>query len=163
MAGWSEQDVELGEVKLHLMRGGRGRPVLVLHHDIGTLDQLAFYDALAEKFDVIVPNHPGFGVPERPQWLRHPRDIAALYQWLLADLGVESASLVGLGYGGAIAAGWRWSARWASSRPRAISSTRQSSATSTTPAPGFTTKPPSRAIMAMSRPTSSSPGICAAR
>src|SRR5260370_10292388 len=104
MAGWSEQDIELGEVKLDLTRGGHGRTVLVLHHDIGTVDQLPFYDALAEKFDVIVPRHPGFGVPERLQWLRHPRDLAALYQWLLADLGIERASIVGLGFGGWIAA-----------------------------------------------------------
>jgi len=104
MAGWSEHDIELGEVRLHLRRAGSGRPVLVLHHDIGTPDQLPFYDALAAKFDVIVPRHPGFGVPERPQWMRHPRDIASLYQWLLADLGIERASLVGLGFGGWIAA-----------------------------------------------------------
>ena len=104
MAGWSEQNVELGDVKLRVQRGGRGRPVLVLHHDTGTPERLPFYDALADRFDVIVPNHPGFGVEERPQWLRHPRDIAALYQWLLADLGVERASLVGLGFGGWIAA-----------------------------------------------------------
>ena len=104
MPGWSEQDIELGEVKLHLRRGGRGRPVLVLHHDIGTPDSLPFYDALADKFDVIVPNHPGFGTPEKPQWMRHPRDLAALYQWLLAELGIERASLVGLGFGGWIAA-----------------------------------------------------------
>src|SRR5229473_5739109 len=104
MAGWSEQNVELGEVKLQFWRGGRGRPVLVLHHDIGTPERLPFYDALADKFDVIVPRHPGFGVPERPQWMRHPRDIAALYQWLLADLGIENASLVGLGFGGWVAA-----------------------------------------------------------
>jgi pimeloyl-ACP methyl ester carboxylesterase len=102
--GWKEQTVELGDVKLRVMRAGSGRPALVLHHDIGTLDRLPFYDALAEKFDVIVPNHPGYGEPERPQWLRHPRDIAALYQWLLADLGAERASLVGLGFGGWIAA-----------------------------------------------------------
>src|SRR6266705_6905333 len=104
MAGWSEQDLELGDVTLRYQRGGRGRPVLVLHHDIGTPDRLPFYDALADKFDVIVPNHPGFGVPERPQWMRHPRDIASLYQWLLADLGIERASLVGLGFGGWVAA-----------------------------------------------------------
>ena len=104
MAGWSEQDIELGETKLHLWRGGRGRSVLVLHHDIGTPDRLPFYDALADKFDVIVPRHPGFGVPERPGWMRHPRDIASLYQWLLADLGIERASLVGLGFGGWVAA-----------------------------------------------------------
>jgi pimeloyl-ACP methyl ester carboxylesterase len=105
--GWNERTVELGGVKLRVWRGGpgdRGRPVLVLHHDTGTLDRMPFYDALAEKFDVIVPNHPGFGEPERPQWLRHPRDIAALYQWLLAELGVEQVSLVGLGFGGWIAA-----------------------------------------------------------
>jgi len=104
MAGWSEQNLELGDVKLRFRRGGRGRAVLVLHHDIGTPDQLPFYDALADRFDVIVPNHPGYGEEERPQWMRHPRDIAALYQWLLAELGVERASLVGLGFGGWIAA-----------------------------------------------------------
>src|SRR6202795_5345654 len=101
---WNEQTVELGEVKLRAIRAGSGRPVLVLHHDIGTLDRLPFYYSLADKFDVIVPNHPGFGVPERPQWMRHPRDLAALYQWALADLGVERASLVGLGFGGWVAA-----------------------------------------------------------
>ena len=104
MAGWSEQRIDLGGLKVKIGRGGSGRPVLVLHHDTGTPEQLSFYDALAEKFDVIVPRHPGFGVPERPQWLRHPRDLAALYQWLLADLGIERAGVVGLGFGGWIAA-----------------------------------------------------------
>jgi pimeloyl-ACP methyl ester carboxylesterase len=75
-----------------------------LHHDIGTLDRMPFYDALADRFDVIVPHHPGFGVEERPNWMRRPRDLAALYQWALADLGVERASLVGLGFGGWVAA-----------------------------------------------------------
>jgi pimeloyl-ACP methyl ester carboxylesterase len=104
MAGWSEHKLTLGDVNLRVMRGGSGRPVLVLHHDIGTPERLPFYDALADRFDVIVPNHPGFGEEERPQWLRHPRDIAAFYQWLLADLGVDRASLVGLGFGGWVAA-----------------------------------------------------------
>ena len=104
MPQWRETTVELAGLKLNVTRGGSGRPVLVLHHDIGTVDRLPFYDALAEKFDVIVPNHPGFGTPEKPQWLRHPRDLAALYQWLLAELGIDRASLVGLGFGGWIAA-----------------------------------------------------------
>src|SRR5438067_6301645 len=103
-AGWSEHNLELGDTKLRLIRAGNGRPVLVLHHDLGTLDRLPFYDALAERFDAIVPRRPGFGVEERPNRMRHPRDIAALYQWALADLGVERASLVGLGFGGWVAA-----------------------------------------------------------
>ncbi|MBV9824373.1 MAG: alpha/beta hydrolase [Alphaproteobacteria bacterium] len=104
MAGWNEQNLQLGDVRLRLWRGGQGRPVVVLHHDIGTPDRLPFYDALADKFDVIVPSHPGFGVPERPQWMRHPRDLAALYQWMLTELEVERPSLVGLGFGGWVAA-----------------------------------------------------------
>jgi pimeloyl-ACP methyl ester carboxylesterase len=104
-AGWSERIVELGGLPLRLRRGGAGRPVLVLHHDIGTPDALPFYDALTATFDVILPVHPGFGTKsERAPWLRHPRDLAALYQWLLAELGADRVSLVGLGFGGWIAA-----------------------------------------------------------
>ena len=55
MAGWSEQNIDLGGLKLKVGRGGSGRPVLVLHHDIGTLDKLPFYEALSARFDVIVP------------------------------------------------------------------------------------------------------------
>ena len=103
-AGWRETAVELAGVKLHLSRAGSGRPVLVLHHDIGSPERLDFYDALARRFDVMVPHHPGYGRSERPQWLRSVRDVAVIYQWLLAHLGVERASLIGLGFGGWIAA-----------------------------------------------------------
>ena len=102
---WRERAVALGALTLRVLRGGRGRPALVLHHDIGTSDRLPFYGALAARFDVIVPNHPGFGEKsERATWLRHPRDLAALYRWLLVELGIETPSLVGLGFGGWIAA-----------------------------------------------------------
>src|ERR1700737_78625 len=103
--GWSETLVELGEVKLHLARAGSGRPGGILHPAPGTPEQLDFYDPRARRFEVIVPHHPGYGRSERPQWLRSVRDIAVTYQWLLADLGADSASLIGLGFGGGIAAG----------------------------------------------------------
>ena len=67
---WSETAVEVAGLKLHLRRAGAGAPVLVLHHDIGTLDRLAFYDDLASRFDVLVPDHPGHGRSERPTWMR---------------------------------------------------------------------------------------------
>ena len=101
---WSESVVEVAGAKMHLARAGSGRPVLVLHHDIGSPDRLPFYDELADHFDVLVPHHPGYGKSERPQWLRNVRDVAVMYQWLLSDLAVERASLIGLGFGGWIAA-----------------------------------------------------------
>jgi len=101
--GWTETVVELAGVKLHLARAGSGRPVLVLHHDIGSPDRLTFYDELANRFDVLVPHHPGYGKSERPQWLRSVRDVGVIYQSMLSDLAVDRVSLIGLGFGGWIA------------------------------------------------------------
>jgi pimeloyl-ACP methyl ester carboxylesterase len=101
---WTDSTQEIAGTKMHVSRAGAGKPVLVLHHDIGTLDHLPFYDSLAATHDVIVPHHPGWGKSQRPDWLRHPRDMAAMYAWLLADLNATEVSLVGLGFGGWIAA-----------------------------------------------------------
>ena len=106
MAGvvWNESTTETAGTKLHVARAGRGRPVIVLHHETGTLDRLPFYDALAAHHDVLVPHHPGYSKSQRPEWMRSVRDIAVVYRGLLASLGVRDAALVGLGFGGWIAA-----------------------------------------------------------
>src|SRR5438045_9314062 len=101
---WSESVVGVAGTKMHLARAGSGRPVMVLHHDIGSPDRLPFYDELASHFDVLVPHHPGYGKSERPQWLRNVRDVAVMNPWLLSALGIDRASLIGLGFGGWIAA-----------------------------------------------------------
>ncbi len=103
-AGWTETHVPIGGVALRLRRAGSGPPLLLLHHDIGTLDRLPAYDALARHFDLLLPEHPGYGHSERPAWMRHPRDLAMLYRWLLADLGIARPVLLGLGFGGWVAA-----------------------------------------------------------
>jgi pimeloyl-ACP methyl ester carboxylesterase len=102
--GWTETRIAIGGVALRLRRGGSGSPLLILHHDFGTLDRLPAYDALAGRFDLLLPEHPGFGHSERPEWMRHPRDLAVMYRWLLAELGIARASLLGLGFGGWVAA-----------------------------------------------------------
>ena len=106
MAGvsWTDTTMEAAGIKLHVSRAGKGRPVLVLHHETGTLDRLPFYDALAQHYDVLVPHHPGYSRSQRPEWMRHPRDIAVIYRGLLAELKLSNAVLVGLGFGGWIAA-----------------------------------------------------------
>src|SRR5216684_4848412 len=106
MAGvdWTDSTVEAAGTKLHVSRAGRGRPVMILHHETGTLDRLPFYDALAEHYDVLVPHHPGYSRSERPEWMRSARDIAVIYRGLLGELKLEQAALVGLGFGGWIAA-----------------------------------------------------------
>jgi pimeloyl-ACP methyl ester carboxylesterase len=106
MAGvnWTDSTMEAAGTKVHVSRAGRGRPVLVLHHETGTLDRLPFYDALAAQYDVLVPHHPGYSRSPRPEWMRSVRDIAVVYRGLLSQLNVQKVALVGLGFGGWIAA-----------------------------------------------------------
>ena len=106
MAGvnWTDAKIEAAGIKLHVSRAGKGPPLVVLHHETGTLDSLPFYDALAAKYDVLVPHHPGYSRSERPEWMRSTRDIAIVYRGLLSELKIQNASLVGLGFGGWIAA-----------------------------------------------------------
>ncbi len=99
-----EDFVDVAGGQVHLLRGGDGDPLLVLHHDIGNPGWLPFHRQLAERFDVLAPSHPGYDQSSRPNWLRSVRDVAVVYQWLLADLGLERVTLVGLGFGGWIAA-----------------------------------------------------------
>ena len=106
MAGvnWTDSTIEAAGTKIHVSRAGRGRPLLVLHHETGTLDRLPFYDALAAQYDVLVPHHPGYSRSPRPDWMRSVRDIAVIYRGLLGELKVAKPALVGLGFGGWIAA-----------------------------------------------------------
>ncbi len=101
---WASDTAQIAGIALHLARAGSGPTVLVLHHDIGSPEHLPFYDALAAHFTVLVPSHPGYDKSSRPDWMRNVRDIAVVYQWLLAERGLTDVSLVGLGFGGWIAA-----------------------------------------------------------
>lgn len=101
---WKAEEVRVAGAKLHVRSAGAGDPVLVLHHDIGTLEGLPFYEALTRRHTVYLPSHPGYDRSERPEWMRSVRDIAVVYQWWLAERKLANVSLVGLGFGGWIAA-----------------------------------------------------------
>ena len=102
---WKEVAHAVAGTNVRVKEAGSGAPVLVLHHDIGTPECLPFYDKLAANHRVILPVHPGWGLTsERPEWMRSVRDIAAMFRMHLAAQGIEKAHLVGLGFGGWIAA-----------------------------------------------------------
>jgi pimeloyl-ACP methyl ester carboxylesterase len=101
---WTTEEVRVAGSSVRLRTAGRGAPLLVLHHDIGTPEQLPFYEALADRFTLLLPSHPGYDGSERPAFMRNVRDVAVTYQALLAQRGLADVSLVGLGFGGWIAA-----------------------------------------------------------
>jgi pimeloyl-ACP methyl ester carboxylesterase len=99
-----DRSVQVAGLNIRYWEGGTGEPLLVVHHDIGTTGWDPFYEALAGRFRVLVPELPGYGKSDRPVWARHPRDIALLLHLMLDKLAIDSAVLVGLGFGGWIAA-----------------------------------------------------------
>jgi pimeloyl-ACP methyl ester carboxylesterase len=104
MTAWADETVTVAGTALHLRTGGTGAPLLVLHHDIGSPDAPALHEALAGRFAVLAPSHPGYDRSPRPAWLRSVRDVAVMYQALLAERGLAGVTCVGLGFGGWIAA-----------------------------------------------------------
>ena len=101
---WTDQSLEVAGCRLAMMKAGTGDPLFILHHDIGSHGWLPFYDRLAQSFTVYVPSHPGYDRSERPDWMRSVRDIAVMYQCAIRQLGLDTPALVGLGFGGWIAA-----------------------------------------------------------
>jgi len=86
--------------KVRVMRNGSGEPLLFLHGGGASSDWLPFMDKLSKKFDVIVPEHPGFGKSETADWLDNIGDLAYFYLDLLEHFGLEGVNLVGNSLGG---------------------------------------------------------------
>jgi len=87
-----------------IMRGGSGAPLVFLHGAGGAPTWLPFMQTLSKRFDVIVPEHPGFGGSETPDWLDNVGDLACFYLDLIDRFGLEGVNLVGQSLGGWIAA-----------------------------------------------------------
>ena len=90
--------------RVGLLRGGEGPPLLFLHGARGAGVWLPFMRRLAERFHVIVPEHPGFGRSETPEWLDNVGDLAFFYLDFIDALGLGKIHLVGNSMGGWIAA-----------------------------------------------------------
>jgi pimeloyl-ACP methyl ester carboxylesterase len=101
---WRVEKASVGGGELRYRRGGEGPAVVVLHHDIGNPDWLPFHRALAARNTVYVPDLPGWGGSERLPWLRSVRDIAVLLHHFEDRLGLTEITVVGLGFGGWVAA-----------------------------------------------------------
>jgi pimeloyl-ACP methyl ester carboxylesterase len=95
--------VDVRGVRTHVMRGGRGRPLLVLHPEFAARMWAPYHDALAAQFQVFAPDHPGFGDSDRPDWVDGVDDLVLHYVDLLDALGLERVSIVGTSLGGWIA------------------------------------------------------------
>jgi pimeloyl-ACP methyl ester carboxylesterase len=95
--------IDVNGCRLALRRGGNGAPLLFLHGTEGLADWPAMLDQLARRFDVIAPDHPGFGETKVPPFIDDVSDMAYFYLDALAALGLDQVHVVGHSLGGWIA------------------------------------------------------------
>lgn len=84
--------------------GGQGDVVLLLSGAGGPEIMLDAAETLAQSYRVILPEHPGFGSSETPDWLERVPDLAQFYRRFVAELDVGPVHVVGHSFGGWAAA-----------------------------------------------------------
>jgi pimeloyl-ACP methyl ester carboxylesterase len=94
------ETIELDGCNLAVRRTGSGRPLLWLHGTDGLAEWPAILDRLAGRFQVIAPDHPGFGDSTIPEWMDDISDLAYLYLDLLKRLGLANVHVAGHSLGG---------------------------------------------------------------
>src|SRR5262249_19957699 len=95
MADHSISTIAIRDCRIGLMRGGAGPPLLFLHGGGGGGIWLPCMAQLAKKFDVIVPEHPGFGASHTPPWPHTLRGLSDFFLPFLGQPGLSGAPLVG--------------------------------------------------------------------
>ena len=104
MPTYQEEFVQVAGAKIHLLKGGQGKPLVTFHSVEGNLGWRRYHDQLAQHFTVYAPTLPGFGQSERPDWVESFFDLSRFSLWLLQELGLDKTAVAGNFMGGWLAA-----------------------------------------------------------
>ncbi len=97
---WTDRTTQIAGVDLHIVKGGDGDPLLILHDEMGQTARLHYMEDLARDFTLHMPAHPGFGRTQRVEWIVNMRDLASWYLRALEELGLERVNVLGFSLGG---------------------------------------------------------------
>jgi pimeloyl-ACP methyl ester carboxylesterase len=103
MSGSAER-MNLNGIEIEMLRRGQGAPVVLLHGMDTVNPKAPFLDGLARHVEVIAPSAPGFGNSPRPQDFDTMYDLTRLTLALIDQLPYEKVTLMGLSFGGWLAA-----------------------------------------------------------
>lgn len=96
--------LQAGPLALEVLRRGEGPPILMIHGINPVHPRAPFVEMLARHGEVIAPSHPGFGTSDRPTDFDSMYDLVNLYHDVLDAIAAPGVSVIGLGFGGWLAA-----------------------------------------------------------
>jgi pimeloyl-ACP methyl ester carboxylesterase len=103
MSGNAER-MNVKGIELEVLRRGEGPPVMLLHGMDTVSPKAPFLDLLSRHVEIIAPSAPGFGNSPRPTDFDTIYDLTRLYLAFIDQLPYEKVTLVGLSFGGWLAA-----------------------------------------------------------
>ena len=103
MAAFAEERHDIRGIETAVLTAGEGEP-LVFFHGAGTVTGFDALLPLADRFRLVVPHHPGFGLSADDPDVSRIEDLARHYLDLFDRLGIRELSLVGQSMGGYLAA-----------------------------------------------------------
>lgn len=101
---WVRKTVRVGDCDLSVLEGGHGKPLLVLHEELGYPGAMGWDIDLAARRTLVVPQHPGFGATPRLDWIGNVRDLASFYAAFVRSQKLDPVEVVGVSFGGWLAA-----------------------------------------------------------
>jgi len=104
LAAWNEETIKAVGTELTFIKGGSGKPLLILHDELGYTGWMQWNEALAKERTLLLPLQPGFGRTPRLEWIRSYRDLGGFYAMVLREMKLEPIDVIGFSAGGFIAA-----------------------------------------------------------
>jgi pimeloyl-ACP methyl ester carboxylesterase len=104
MADWTEEITHVAGTDLAIIKGGRGKPLLVLHEELGHPGWLNWHSELAKERTLLIPIQPGFGKSPRVEAIRNVHEVGLFYSWMLRERELLPIDVIGFSLGGWIAA-----------------------------------------------------------
>lgn len=100
MAALERLSQTIANTNIVYRRGGSGTPLLFVHGAGGSANAIGLLEKLTDTHDVILPDHPGFGESDTPDWLGSIHDMAFYYLDFLETLDLRDVHIVGQSLGG---------------------------------------------------------------
>ncbi len=100
----AEETIAVANARLAMIKGGAGKPLLILHDELGYPGWMTWNESLAHERTLLIPLQPGFGKTPRLEWIRSFRDLAGFYSQVVRELRLDPIDVIGFSAGGFIAA-----------------------------------------------------------
>ena len=84
----TEEKLQVAGAELVMVKAGSGKPLLILHDELGYPGWMTWNETLAHDRTLLIPLQPGFGKTPKIDWIRNYRDLGG---FLLAGFARDEA------------------------------------------------------------------------